>query len=73
MSTLQLKNDLLKYIINIEDKSLLLQLWTIVKAEPQKKPKNLSKYIGTINTGLTVEQIDEQLNSIRNEWERDIY
>jgi hypothetical protein len=30
------------------------------------------KFYGKTNSGLTVEQIDNQLNTYRKEWERDI-
>jgi hypothetical protein len=74
MNTLELKTDLMKYILNIEDKVTLTQLWEYIKKNTAKtKPKNLSQYRGRIKTGLTIPQIDQQLNDIRNEWERDIY
>lgn len=73
MSTYELKTDLLKYILNIEDKSTLTQLWEYIKKSSAKnKPKNLSQYRGRIKTGLTISEIDQQLKDIRNEWERDI-
>jgi hypothetical protein len=30
------------------------------------------QFYGKTNSGMTIEQIDNQLNSLRNEWERDI-
>ena len=30
------------------------------------------KYYGSTKSGMTIEQIDYQLNSLRNEWERTI-
>lgn len=74
MNSLELKTDLLKYILNIEDNSTLIQLWEYIKkSSPKKKPKNLSQFRGRIKTGLTIYQIDQQLKDIRSEWERDIY
>ena len=41
-------------------------------AAQAKKRMDLSTLRGSINTGLTVEEIDAQLQKIRDEWERDI-
>ncbi len=74
MSALQLKNDLLKYILDIDDKVILLKVLMYAKeTSAENKPKNLTQFRGSIKTGLTVEQIDQQLKEIRSEWERDIY
>ncbi|WP_375445997.1 hypothetical protein [uncultured Fibrella sp.] len=34
--------------------------------------KKLSSFIGQLNTGQTLDQLDEQLGTLRNEWERPI-
>ena len=38
--------------------------------EPVKK--KLSSYIGQINTGQTVDQLEEKLSHLRDEWDRTI-
>jgi hypothetical protein len=38
--------------------------------EPNKK--KLSSFIGQLNTGQTTEQLDEQLSTLRDEWDRTI-
>lgn len=40
-------------------------------ADGGKAKKDFSKYWGSIQTGLTVEDIDSKLNEIRGEWDRD--
>jgi hypothetical protein len=74
MNTLELKTDILKYILTIEDNSTLVQLLDYIKKNTTKTPpKNLSQYRGRIKTGLSISQIEQQLKDIRDEWERDIY
>ena len=41
-------------------------------SDPTKETMDLSALKGSINTGLTVEEVDAQLQKIRSEWERDI-
>ncbi len=38
----------------------------------QKTKRDFSKYWGSIQTGLAVEDIDSKLNEIRREWDRDL-
>lgn len=40
-------------------------------AEPSTPPR-LSSFIGQIQTGQTVEQLDQQLSELREEWHRTI-
>jgi len=41
-------------------------------AAPQQEPekKRFSQYRGSLKSGLSVEEIDAQLNKLREEWER---
>jgi len=41
-------------------------------AVPEQKPKkDFSKYWGSIQTGLTIDEIDSSLQQMRSEWDRD--
>ena len=42
------------------------------KRQPEKK-KDMSQYWGCLSTKQTIEEIDQQLDEMRNEWERDIF
>ena len=51
----------------------------LIIQESQEKPTivqepsiDYKKLYGTLNLGLTVEEIDKELKDLRNEWERDI-
>jgi len=40
--------------------------------QPEEKPKkDFSKYWGSIQTGLTIDEIDHTLQQTRSEWDRD--
>ncbi len=42
------------------------------KIEIKNEPTFFDQFYGKTNSGKTIEQIDEQLNTLRKEWERDI-
>ena len=53
---------------------------SIRMAEPQTKAvaakvngSFFSRYYGSLKTGLTPDQIDQELNSLRKEWEHDTF
>ena len=39
---------------------------------PANKPSLFDRFYGSTKSGLTIEQIDEKLTILRNEWERAI-
>lgn len=44
----------------------------IAENNPDEKPKkDFMQYYGTLNTGLTLDEIDEKINQMRSEWDRD--
>ena len=40
--------------------------------QPPRKKKHFGKYRGSLKTGLSLEQMDVQLQQMRDEWERPI-
>ncbi len=40
--------------------------------DTKKEPSFFDQFYGKTNSGKTIEQIDEQLSTLRKEWERDI-
>ncbi len=50
---------------------IVLKASSSSQAKPRKKGK-FDKYFGILKTGLTVEEIDAQLKTLREEWERPI-
>ncbi len=63
-----LKQEVLDFIGYIFSKYQL----TAAKPQPPHK-KRFGKYRGCLKTGLSLHEIDAQLNQIRNEWERPIF
>jgi predicted rRNA methylase YqxC with S4 and FtsJ domains len=54
----------------------LLQKFTDIKIseKPQLEEKrDMSKYWGCLSNKQTIEEIDQQLNEMRSEWERDTF
>lgn len=50
----------------------------VLKSSPKSKSSQLKKgkfrrYYGILKSGLTIDEIDAQLNKIREEWERPTY
>ena len=41
-------------------------------APPPRQEKRFSKYRGSLKTGLSLDEIDAQLQQLRGEWERPI-
>lgn len=75
MSVAELKTSLLRLILDTDDKVVLQDVMTYVQSlRKNKKPvKDLSKYRGSINTGLSTEILDQQIKLMRDEWERDTF
>ena len=75
MSVAELKTSLLRLILDTDDKIVLQDVITYEQSlRKNKKPvKDLSKYRGSINTGLSTEILDQQIKLMRDEWERDTY
>lgn len=40
--------------------------------KPVSKPSLFDRFYGSTKSGLTIEQLDEKLSTLRNEWERTI-
>jgi|GEM_PF-752354 len=62
-----LREDALELLNQLELLSILR-----VKKEVVVKKTKLSDLRGKLKTGLSIEEINKQLKSLRNEWERDI-
>lgn len=43
-----------------------------VPSQVEEKKVDYEKYYGSLKSGLTIEEIDEQIKALRSEWERDI-
>ena len=41
-------------------------------SQVEEKKVDYEKYYGSLKSGLTIEEIDEQIKALRSEWERDI-
>ena len=65
----QLIIDLPKNFDNANVEVIVLQIG--YPAISDKPRKDMSKYLGIFKNKQTIEQIDEQLKEIRNEWARD--
>lgn len=39
---------------------------------PSNEPSLFDRFYGSTKSGLTIEQLDEKLSTLRNEWERTI-
>ena len=51
----------------------LLAKYQLPANEPKpRRKKHFGKYRGSLKTGLSIEEIDAQLQQLRNEWERPI-
>ena len=58
--------------VNFDNTNVEVVVSQIGYAAVSDKPrKDMSKYIGIFKNKQTIEQIDEQLQNIRNEWARD--
>ena len=42
-------------------------------ASPQTRPSFFARYYGSLKTGASPDEIDQRLNALRAEWERDIF
>ena len=65
-----LSPDAMKWLQHLE----VMQLIRLPKAaSKQKTPKKtgISELYGTLNWGVTIEEVESQLKSLRDEWERD--
>lgn len=63
-----LRDDALDLIRQLEKLSIL----RVKKDNSKKNTKTkISQLRGTLNTGLTVDEIEIELKNLRNEWERD--
>ena len=63
-----LRDDALDLIRQLEKLSIL----RVKKDNSEKNTKTkISQLRGTLNTGLTVDEIEIELKNLRNEWERD--
>lgn len=51
---------------------LLKKYEAAIEQPAPKQKKRFGKYRGCLQTGLSIEELDEQLLQIRNEWERPI-
>jgi hypothetical protein len=65
-----LHDDALGLLQQLENLSIL-RLKKDKDGELKKTKIKISQLRGTLKTGLTVDEIDTQLKTIRNEWERD--
>ena len=43
------------------------------KVTTKASQSDITKLYGTLQLNMSIEEIDKQLNALRNEWERDIY
>jgi uncharacterized protein YeeX (DUF496 family) len=76
MSAAELQTNLLRLILDTDDKLVLQDVMAYVQQtlRKNKKPiKDLSKYRGSINTGLNMQTLEHQIKQMRDEWERDTY
>lgn len=62
--------ELLKSLDFVE--SVNIQSEVIENATKNKKTSLFDQFYGSTKSGQTIEQIDNQLNNLRNEWERPI-
>lgn len=61
-----------------EEYMLLLALLRKFRAirvieKPQDEPQDMAQYYGCMSQKQSLQEIDNQLNEMRNEWERDTY
>ena len=64
-----LRDDAFELIQQLENLSIL----RVTDRTTQKKPEiRIADLKGKMNLGLSIEDIDKQLKSLRDEWERDI-
>jgi hypothetical protein len=56
---------------NTQVEIIVLKTSIVNLAKSHKKGK-FTKYCGILKTGLSIEEIEAQLNLLRNEWERPI-
>jgi hypothetical protein len=66
--TVQMPQDFENAVVEI----IVLKTSTTSIFKPGKKGK-FDKYIGILKTGLSIEEIDAQLKTLREEWERPIF
>jgi Protein of unknown function (DUF2281) len=66
----QMPDDLKQEVINFIGYLLAKNNLTILPTK--QRPKHFGQYRGSLKTGLSVQEIDAQLNQLRNEWERPI-
>lgn len=66
-----LSPDAMKWLQHLE----VMQLIRLPKAASKRKTTKktgISALRGTLNWGVTVEEVESQLKSLRDEWERDL-
>lgn len=70
---LTVKNNVLNIILpdNYKDKKVELIIFP-VEEEIMKAKIDYDQFYGSLKSGLSIDEIDLQLKTIRNEWERDI-
>ena len=65
-----LSPDAIKWLQHLE----VMQLIRLPKAASKRKiskKTGISELYGTLNWGVTIEEVESQLKSLRDEWERD--
>ena len=75
MNVAEIRNDLFRQLLEIEDQDVLKRLMVYLQSLKikQKKAVDLSKYRGAFKSGLSLEALDQKLDELHNEWERNIY
>ncbi len=48
-----------------------IEVFAMPVATPEKPKTDFSQYWGCLQTGLTLDEIDQKLNEMREEWTRD--
>lgn len=67
----QLPDDLKKEVLDFIGYLLMKYRLTPSTTKPEHKNK-FGKYRGRLKSGLSIDEIDTQLNQLRSEWERPI-
>lgn len=69
------KLDLLIELLNALEfvKSIRIADAPATAVSPKAKGTFFARYYGSLKTGLSPDQIDQELNSLRTEWERDTF
>lgn len=67
----QLPDDLKQEVLDFIGYLFVKHNITVSKPKRLRK-KHFGKYRGSLNSGLSIEEIDAQLKQLRNEWERPI-